>query len=41
MTRRTDIKRLWDVLMILKHEEDIDDVRKNPPAQNPWEGSFF
>ena len=28
MTRRTDIKRLWDVLMILKHEEDIDDVRK-------------
>jgi len=28
MTRRTDIKRLWDVLMILKQEEDIDDVRK-------------
>ena len=28
MIRKTDIKRLWDVLMILKHEEDIDDVRK-------------
>ena len=28
MTRKTDIKRLWNVLMILKHEEDIDDVRK-------------
>jgi hypothetical protein len=28
MIRKTDIKRLWDVLMILKQEEDIDDVRK-------------
>jgi len=28
MPRNTNIKRLWDVLMILKHEEDIDDVRK-------------
>ena len=37
MTRRTDIKRLWDVLMILKHEEDIDDVRKNPPTVVPSE----
>lgn len=28
MIRKTDIKRLWDALLILKHEEDIDDVRK-------------
>ena len=28
MIRKTDIKRLWDSLLILKHGEDIDDVRK-------------
>ena len=37
MIRKTDIKRLWDALLILKHEEDIDDVRKNPPAVVPSE----
>jgi hypothetical protein len=37
MIRQTDIKRLWDVLMILKQEEDIDDVRKNPPTVVPSE----
>jgi len=37
MIRQTDIKRLWDVLLILKHEEDIDDVRKNPPTVVPSE----
>ena len=37
MIRKTDIKRLWDALLILKHEEDIDDVRKrgaNAPPVN-------
>ena len=33
MIRKTDIKRLWDVLMILKQEEDIDDVRKRARSE--------
>ena len=36
MTRKTDIKRLWNVLMILKHEEDIDDVRKVEERNPNW-----
>ena len=36
MPRNTNIKRLWDVLMILKHEEDIDDVRKVETRNPNW-----
>jgi hypothetical protein len=36
MPRKTNIKRLWDVLMILKHEEDIDDVRKVEERNPDW-----
>ena len=36
MIRKTDIKRLWDVLMILKQEEDIDHVRKVETRNPNW-----